>query len=136
MTEFPVEDRLALHELAARYGNVIDDRDWDALDTVFTADATFELTGFGELDQRYDGLGAIRRMLELSTTHPVAHHVTNVEVRPRADRVELFFKLLGPGRSGRVGSADYRDVVRKGPDGWRIVTHTVTLRRPIEPPAA
>jgi len=123
-----LEDRLALHELAARYGNVIDDRAWDELSTVFAADATFETIGFADTT-RVAGLAAIRTMLEQSR-HPVAHHVTNVEVREDGDVVHLFFKVIGPGPRGRVGSADYRDVVRREPDGWRIVTHCATLRRP------
>jgi 3-phenylpropionate/cinnamic acid dioxygenase small subunit len=123
-----LEDRLALHELAARYGNVIDDRAWDHLSTVFTEDATFETIGF-EASGRVAGLAAIRAMLEQSR-HPVAHHVTNVEVDQDDGVVHLFFKVIGPGPRGRVGSADYRDVVRKERDGWRIVTHRAALRRP------
>jgi hypothetical protein len=122
-----LDDRVALHELAARYGNVIDDRAWDRLSTVFADDATFETTGFAE-SRRTEGLLAIRAMLEQSR-HPVTHHVTNVEVHEEGDAVQLFFKIIGPGPRGRVGSAEYRDVVRKDSDGWRIVTHRATLRR-------
>jgi hypothetical protein len=122
-----LQDRLALHELAARYGNVIDDRAWDRLSTVFAGDATFETIGFPD-SRRTVGIPAIRAMLEQSR-HPVSHHVTNVEVHDQGDDVELFFKVIGPGPRGRVGSAEYRDIVRKESDGWRIVTHRVTLRR-------
>jgi 3-phenylpropionate/cinnamic acid dioxygenase small subunit len=122
-------DRLEIHELAARYGNVIDDRDWDALSSVFSEDALFVLTGFDRLERRYAGLAEIRQLMERGG-HPVAHHVTNVTVALDADRVRLFFKVLGPGRSGRVGSADYRDLVRHEPAGWRIVEHHVSLRSP------
>jgi hypothetical protein len=127
------DDRLELHELAARYGNVIDAREWDRLDTVFSADATFETHGFGDLSASHEGLAAITAML-VGGRHPVAHHVTNVEVRTDGDAVVLLFKVVGPGPRGRVGSVDYRDVVRKEIDGWRIVTHVATLRR-ADPPA-
>ena len=40
-------DRVEIHELPGRYGDAIDDRNWDALDTVFTEDAVFDLTGVG-----------------------------------------------------------------------------------------
>jgi 3-phenylpropionate/cinnamic acid dioxygenase small subunit len=130
--ELTIEDRVELHELAARYGNVIDARAWDRLGSVFAADASFALTGFGD-DGRWDGLAAIRAMLE-GGRHPVAHHVTNVEVDGTGGEVRLFFKIVGPGPRGRVGSADYDDVARRGPDGWRIITHRVTLRRPLEQP--
>ena len=37
-------DRVEIHELPGRYGDAIDDRNWAALDTVFTQDAVFDLT--------------------------------------------------------------------------------------------
>jgi hypothetical protein len=128
-----LDDRLAIHELAARYGNVIDAREWNRLDRVFSVDGTFELRGFGA-PARFEGRDAIRTMLEFSTGHPVAHHVTNVEVDQADGETTLFFKVIGPGPKGRVGSVDYTDIVRHEPEGWRIVTHIATLRRPIAPP--
>ena len=125
-----VADRLEIHELAARYANAIDDRDWDALAAVFTDDALYVLSGFGELDGRYEGFGAIRALMESSDSHPVAHHVTNVVVSVEGGDVRLTSKIAGPGRRGRVGSADYRDVLRHEPGGWRIAERLVTLRRP------
>jgi len=124
-----LDDRLSIHELAARYGNVIDARAWNRLDRVFSSDATFELRGFDE-PARFEGLAAIREMLEFTTGHPVAHHVTNVEVDQIDGETHLFFKVIGPGAKGRVGSVDYTDIVRRDPEGWRIVTHIATLRRP------
>ncbi len=122
-------DRIEIHELAANYGNSIDDRDWDALGRVFSDDAVFVLTD-GDDVYRYEGFASIRDMMEHSATHPVTHHVTNVAVTPDADAVRLMFKVAGVGFRGRVGSADYHDVVRRGPDGWRIVEHLATIRRP------
>jgi ketosteroid isomerase-like protein len=126
--ELSVDDRVAIHELAARYGNVIDAGDWPGLSRVFSTDATFEIAGFGAIDKRTEGLAAIQTMLKDSEVHPVSHHVTNVEVWADHDGVHLFFKVIGPGPKGRVGSAEYRDIVRKDADGWRIVTHVAALR--------
>ncbi|HKE72248.1 MAG TPA: nuclear transport factor 2 family protein, partial [Acidimicrobiales bacterium] len=83
----------------------------------------------GPEERRFEGLGAIRRLMEESR-HPVAHHVTNVAVSVESGAVRLFFKVIGPGPAGRTGSADYRDVVRRTDDGWRIAEHQVTRRRP------
>ena len=52
-------DRVEIHELLGRYGDAIDDRDWAKLDTVFTQDAVFDLTGVGsglQWTRRYKGL--------------------------------------------------------------------------------
>jgi ketosteroid isomerase-like protein len=124
-----IVERLEINELAARYGNVVDDRDWDRLDSVFTSDAVFELHGFPVSDLRFDGLAAIREFMT-GSRHPVAHHVTNVEIDVSSDGVGLRSKVMGSGHRGRVGSADYRDRLRKTEHGWRIAHRVVSLRRP------
>ena len=122
-------DRLEIHELAARYGTTIDDRDWDGLEAVFCRDAVYELHGFGPIDRRVVSAVEIRRMMEASAEHPVAHHVTNVIVTTEGDEVRMTSKVIGPGPSGRVGSADYDDVLRREDGAWRIASRVVTLRR-------
>ena len=97
MEEFTTIDRFEIHELAARYGTSIDDRDWDGLEDVFCRDAVYELRGFGESDQRIVGSAAIRRMMEASQAHPVAHHVTNVIVTVDGDEVRMRSKVIGSG---------------------------------------
>jgi 3-phenylpropionate/cinnamic acid dioxygenase small subunit len=129
MVHLTVADRLEIHELAARYGTAVDDRDWDGLAAVFTVDATFELVGFGSIDDRYEGLDAIRALMEKGS-HPVAHHVTNVMVEQTGDVVRLRSKIVGTLARGGAGSADYADVLRLTPAGWRIARRVVTLRHP------
>jgi hypothetical protein len=128
--DFTLDDRLQLHELAARYANTIDARDWDRFETVFTPDCRYELRGFGRLDIVIHGLAALRQYMIDSAEHPVAHHVTNVEVDATGEPVRMFSKVIGTLPGGLSGSGDYDDVVAKGPTGWRIADRTVTLRRP------
>jgi hypothetical protein len=47
MSPEEVSDRLEIQDLFARYSFAIDDRDWDALDDVFTADAVIDYTAAG-----------------------------------------------------------------------------------------
>lgn len=42
-----VADRLAIQDLIARYAVVVDSRDYDGLDDLFTADASIDFTAFG-----------------------------------------------------------------------------------------
>jgi ketosteroid isomerase-like protein len=128
--ELTAADRLEIHELASRYGTTIDDRDWDGLEQVFCRDAVYELRGFGAGDRRLIGSAAIRRMMEETAEHPVAHHVTNVIVSVHDGEVRMRSKVVGPGPAGRVGSADYDDVIRREGDAWRIAERVVMLRRP------
>ncbi len=113
-------DRLALHELPGRYGDLIDDRDWDGLSQIFVDEATFEIP-----DEVLDGLEAIREFMR-GAKHPRTHLMTNVVVDETDDGVILRSRLIGMRRDGRFISGRYRDVVVKTDDGWRIVTRVYT----------
>lgn len=125
-------DRLALHELLHLYGHLVDDRAWESLDLVFTADAFYDARDFGmpvtrslaELVAEWTSEEGMRR-------HPVAHHATNVVVSEDADgTVRLRSKGIGVGPGGRVGSVTYDDVAVRTTEGWRLAARTVILRRP------
>jgi 3-phenylpropionate/cinnamic acid dioxygenase small subunit len=113
-------DRLELHELPGRYGDVIDDRDWDALPQIFVDDATFAIP-----DRTLVGLEAIREFMR-GARHPRTHLMTNVVVDETDNGVILRSRLIGMRRDGRFISGRYRDVVVKTADGWRIVTRVYT----------
>jgi 3-phenylpropionate/cinnamic acid dioxygenase small subunit len=125
-----VADTLAIHQLLAIYGHLIDERQWSRLGEVFTPDAVFDATDFG--------LGVTHSLDELrdawtgpNAAHPLAHHATNIVITEDADGVvRVLSKVIGVGNKGRVGSGTYRDVVVNTPDGWRLASRTVTLRHP------
>lgn len=126
-----VADRLAIHELLALYGHLIDDRRWDELDRVFTADAVYDASDFdmpvtrslAALVAEWTSESGMRR-------HPVAHHATNIVVEEDpVGTVRVWSKGLGVGPGGRVGSVTYRDVAVRTDDGWRLASRTVELRR-------
>ena len=117
------EDRLSLHELPGRYGDLIDDRDWDGLSTIFLDDATFEIPG-----QVLDGLEGIRAFMRQSN-HPRTHAMTNVhadEISGEPGRAIVCFRIIGMRRDGRIMSGRYRDVVVKTADGWRVASRVFT----------
>lgn len=111
-------DRIALHELAARYGDLVDDEDVDALDQVFTEDATFEVNG-----RVLDGLAAIRRFIAEDARRPLSHHITNVWVEHDGSEAVLHSRIISIRPTG-VTTGRYHDVVVKGPDGWRVLRRT------------
>lgn len=129
VSDLSADDRLQLHELAARYANTIDARDWPRFQSCFTDDCRYELSGFGRLDQVIHSSAGLRAFMEASTSHPVAHHVTNVEVGSGTTRTRMLSKIIGTLPGGMAGSADYRDVVVRGVSGWQIAERVVTLRR-------
>jgi hypothetical protein len=123
-----LEDQLAIRDLATHYANILDRRQFDRAGEVFTTDAVYDLSdlGYGVVH----GVEAIVAFWEESLDHPVAHHATDAEVGvDDAGAVRMYSKILGVGRKGRVGSAEYDDVVVQTSAGWRIAERVVRLRR-------
>ncbi|MEM7323249.1 MAG: nuclear transport factor 2 family protein [Actinomycetota bacterium] len=120
-------DRLELHELPGRYGDAIDDRDWDRLDRIFTEDAVFDLTDLGA--PRLEGLAAIKRFMDVDAQHPRTHTMTNIYVDETDEGVLLNFRIVALLPEGRVGTASYYDRVVKTEAGWRVEHRVTTLRR-------
>ncbi len=125
----PAEDTLAIHELLALYGHIIDAREWQRVDELFTATARYDMREFGL--GLVEGAAAIRELWSRpDATHPLAHHATNIVVNTDADgTVRVLSKGLGVGPNGRVGSVVYHDVVERTPAGWRFAARSAVLRR-------
>ena len=119
--------RLELHELPGRYGDAIDDRDWERLDYIFTDDAVFDLTDLGL--PILVGLDEIKRFMDEDADHPKTHTMTNIYVDETADGVKLYFRILALGKGATMGTASYYDDVVHTPHGWRVAHRVVTLRR-------
>ncbi len=127
------EDRLAIHELLALHGHLVDEGALDRLGEVFTDDVAYDLTPMG--GAVLNGVEEMRiSALELGDRNPVAHLVTNTVVAEQDGEVTARSKFLGVRRDGTVGSGVYADVVRRTPNGWRIAHRRVSLRRePLRP---
>jgi hypothetical protein len=122
-------DILAIHELLALYGHIIDEREWSRVGELFTASSVYDMSEFG--------LGVVHGAQAIGelwsrpdAMHPLAHHASNVLVSEDADgTVRVLSKGLGLGRNGRIGSVVYRDVVERTQAGWRFAARTAYLRR-------
>ena len=126
--EAPTDDIVAIHQLLDLYGHVVDGQNLDALGEVFTDDATFDASGFGQGLHR--GLGAIRAIFALGAPpHPPAHLTTNTVVFQRDGHMFAHSKWLTIDRAtGGVRSGDYHDELINGPDGWRIARRRIEIR--------
>jgi hypothetical protein len=122
-------DTLAIHELLALYGHIIDEREWSRVGELFTARTVYDMSEFGlEVVHGAQAIGELWRRPD--AMHPLAHHASNIIVSEDADgTVRVLSKGLGVGRNGRVGSVVYRDVVERTAAGWRFATRTAHLRR-------
>jgi hypothetical protein len=116
-------DRVELHELAARYCDVIDACDWPSLASVFVSDATFDFRdiGFGVAE----GVEAIRDQLVGFGGHVRAHLIANVWVADDGP-IRLHSRVLTILPDKRVGSGSYVDDVVRTEAGWRIQRRVFT----------
>ncbi|MBK7730843.1 MAG: nuclear transport factor 2 family protein [Gammaproteobacteria bacterium] len=130
--ELTVEDRLALHELPGIYGDAVDDRNWAALDQVFTEDAVFEVIGLVTMT----GLAEIKRYMDQEGQHPLAHLMTNIHIEVNDTGVRLYSRGIAPISGGSVEGVgypihfgSYYDEVVKTPSGWRIRNRVFSAKR-------
>ena len=113
-----IADRLELHELPGRYGDAIDDRNWDRLRDIFTDDAVFDLTGVGA--RRLEGIDDIVHFMNIEASHPKTHMMTNIYVDEHEETVTMNFRIVALLGKGLVGTASYYDRVVKTDHGWRV----------------
>jgi acetyl esterase len=120
-------DRVELHELASRYGDLIDERDWEGLSRVFTDDCVFDVTSIG--GPRLESLDQLRQFLADAPTMPVGHHITNVYVEERPEGVRLRSRVAAVLEDG-TRSGSYSDEVVRTDVGWRVTARNFQPRRP------
>jgi hypothetical protein len=125
-----LEDRLAIMELIALHGHLVDDGRLDELNRVFAEEVMHDLTAFGL--GIHQGLGSVREAAAaLGDANPVGHHVTNsviIEVKDD-DTVVTRSKGIGIRADGTAGSVVYEDIVTRRDGTWRITARTITVRR-------
>jgi hypothetical protein len=132
------DDRVELHELVARYGNVVDAGDLDALGTVYADGAELVLVTASGREVRRHGLGEIREFLAASNStnaHILTNVTTAVETTDGGHSVVLRYRMAPPRGAEGIFSVDYRDVVVHTEAGWRIAHHTILMRPPRSAPA-
>lgn len=112
----PAQDAAAIIDVLALYAQVVDNRAFDHLGDVFTADATVgdaDLTGFSA---RVEGI---------EPYHP--HYTTDTVLHARDDStVRAWSKYVIVRTDGSIASGDYRDTVVRTEDGWRIAHREVS----------
>src|SRR5689334_4176639 len=128
------DDRIAIYELIALHGHLMDGGDFDRLDELFTEDVIYDVTalGLGTLEGA-DALTEASRAL--GDDNPLGHHVTNaLVIDDEGDVARVRSKGIGILPDGTSGTVVYDDLVRRTGAGWRIAHRTVIPRkRPLHP---
>lgn len=128
-------DRFAIEDLLQRYTTAVDNRDWELLDTVFTANASLDYLATGGIRGAYP---EVRQWLaESLALFPISQHMLGkTEYQPTEDGVACRTIVHNP--MGVPVNADgdydpegsslrwffvggwYNDLCVSTPDGWRI----------------
>lgn len=123
-----ITDRIEIDELLARYARALDYRNFDELDAIFTADATFDAGSLGSPS----GPADIKAMIQGTIGHlDATQHLVGKSVMtfsPDGNEAEVRTYLIsqhirestpGPIKHYFLGGEYYDRVVRT-PQGWRI----------------
>ena len=122
-------DRTAILDVVIAYASALDTKDWTALESLFTTDATWEYEAGGERllgpDAIVAQIAAALRPLE-ATQHLCGNHV----VRLAGDQAEhsCYFQAQHVRHDGAtyLGAGRYTDRLCRTPDGWRFTHRRLT----------
>src|SRR5690349_12848340 len=93
-------DYLEVLDVTARFGHVIDDREWDRIDEVFSDDGTFDMSQLGLWTGT--GLDVLRERLSQSPAG-VSHHASNLIVTGHdGDKANVISKFVLVWEDGHV----------------------------------
>lgn len=122
-----IADRIEIHELLARYGHTLDERDWDGFRALFTRDARLDFTAFGGPAGDVETMIAFLQPV-LAAAAATHHMATNIAVDLTGDRADVRSTALVPMAFGQPDGGTfinfsglwYRDHLVRTPEGWRI----------------
>ena len=119
-----ISDRLEIQDLMVEYCYAIDNRDWDALDDVFTADAIID---YSEMVGVKGTLVEIKQFLATSMSVVTAcqHIISTSRIRVEGDRaygrtICTNPMVLQPNGHVMLLGLWYRDEFVRTEQGWRI----------------
>lgn len=124
-----VADRLAVTDVILRYFELVDAKEWDRMDEVFTERTTARWTPDVLIEGRADVVGAMRHMSG-SDEIVTYHHVGAMTAVIDGDTAEVtaHVRAMHHGVGGRAGKfyeslAVQPTRLERTPEGWRIAHH-------------
>ncbi|MGW4533594.1 nuclear transport factor 2 family protein [Nocardia sp. NPDC004340] len=112
--------------LLHRYADALDRRDWAALDTVFSPDVSADYAGSEIASGRDNLAGMIRGYLDGCgpTQHLMGNESAAIDGETGTVTAKMRVHHIGQGRPDLQYEVFgwYHATVRRGPEGWRIVS--------------
>ena len=120
-------DRQAIYELLGNYGHILDDVAHHRYPEIFTEDAVFDMSAFGQasLNSRAEIAAAFQGR------NLYGHLTTNIVIEQLAsDSAHVHSKYIGFANDGSIQTGDYFDVVVRTDAGWRLKVRKAVARGP------
>lgn len=124
-----MSDRQDIEDLLIRYAESLDSRNWEALRTCFTPDATADYGALSGGGGRNDGVEDIVATCRTALTGLDAsqHLLGNFQIQTDRDRASArcamhaqHFMVSPIGGNTYIVAGTYHDELTRTPDGWRI----------------
>jgi len=128
-TSLTIEDRLALHELIARYAHLLDLGGTHRLGEIYTEDARFIVAA---LDVDIQGLQALieffgATMAQMSTVrHVITNIFTEATGKDSAD-LHAYLQIIDGAAKAITTVGVYHDNCVRTPAGWRVAVRNVRM---------
>ena len=132
----PATDILAIHQLLALYGHLLDDEEYHRLGEVFAENAVLAFEGRDR--------APIRTVAEIAkffaeAKGSSAHHTSNIVITEHGNEVRVRSKFFVPYTRPdhdvhRWYGGVYHDAVVNKPEGWRISSRVIEGRWQLTPP--
>ena len=132
MAQLSTEDRLAIHEIMAKYCQAIDLNRWEEFPSLFTEDCRLD---FGNLMGVFEGPEGVQRFTDMMRNLGLfmRHYNTNMVLRGDSERVQsesYVLAITGPPGSSHQTTGRYEDELVKVGGSWRIRVRRALLDQP------
>jgi len=117
-------DEAAVRALLDRFGQMLDEKDWQGYAATFAEDGSFEIFGERRVGRAEIARGPERDLSRFERTqHFTSNHVVVIdgdEARTRSNLLAVHIPSLAePDRHADVG-ARYHGLAKRTPEGWRL----------------
>jgi hypothetical protein len=113
-----VTDQEEIKRLIVSFSYIIDEKQWDRIDELFTETGSFEVAG-SEISMQ--GAAEIKQAMQ-SVPQPLSHYISNIliDVVEGADTAKAQVKVFAPRADGTISIGKYNDDFVRTADGWRF----------------
>lgn len=126
-------EQARIESVLLQYATALDERDWPALERVFTPDAVAHYSGVGEFNGREAVIEVISSFLE--TCGSTQHLLGNIQIQIDGEKAQTrcYVQATHAGIDSFQGQTmtvwgEYLDRLERRLDGWRIVHRTLNIQ--------